>query len=64
MIRLIALSLVLSVAGPQPEAFAQRVIARIKLDRSYDACMAKGGNDDWECELIFERGEALRSRHT
>lgn len=62
MIRLMVLSLVLSVAGPQPEAFAQRVVDRINLDRAYEACMARGGDDDWECELILERGEANNSR--
>lgn len=62
MIRLMVLSLVLSVAGPQPEAFAQRVIDRINLNRAYDACMAKGGDDDWMCELILEGAETNRPR--
>lgn len=54
MIRTLALGFILSLTGPQPEAFAQRFIARWQQDRAYDACMARGGQDDWQCELILE----------
>ncbi len=60
MIRLVTLSLVLSVAGPQPEALADRVLTRFQQDRTYDACMARGGDDDWQCELILERWPVTR----
>ena len=58
MIRLVTLSLVLSVAGPQPEALTDRVLTRFQQDHAYDACMARGGDDDWQCELVLERWPA------
>lgn len=58
MIRACILGLLLSLTGPQPEAFAQRLIARIQNDHAYDVCMARGGDDDWQCELILDRWPA------
>lgn len=55
MVRTFALSLVLSLFGPQPEALAQRMVARLQQDLAYDACMARAGQDDWQCEEILER---------
>ena len=60
MRRALALGLVLSITGPLPEAFAQRLIARWQNDRAYDACMVRRGQDDWQCELILERWPANR----
>ena len=51
----IFLGLLLALVGPQPEAWLQRVEARWRNDRAYDACMAQAGQDDWQCELILER---------
>lgn len=60
MIRVLALSLILTVAGPQPEALVDRMLARMQQDRDYDACVARGGQDDWTCELILETWPANR----
>lgn len=60
MIRSLLLGLVLSLTGPIPEAFAERVIARFQQDQDYDACVARGGDDDWQCEIILEAWPATR----
>ena len=64
MRRALALGLVLSITGPQPEAFAHRLVARWQNDRPYDACMARGGQDDRQCELILERWPANMPQDT
>ena len=60
MVRTFALGFLLSLVGPQPESFADRVITRYNQDRAYDRCMSQGGDDDWQCELVFERWPATR----
>jgi len=56
--RAMGLGLLLSLTGPQPEAFAQRLLARVQNEHAYEVCMAHGGDDDWQCELILERWPA------
>lgn len=61
MVRTFALGLVLSLVGPQPEALAQRMWARLQQDRAYDVCIASAGDDDWMCEEILEGWPANRA---
>lgn len=56
--RTVVLGFLLSLTGPQPEACAQRLFARIQNEHAYEVCMARGGDDDWQCELILERWPA------
>lgn len=37
------------------------MLARLQQDRAYDACMARGDDDDWTCEEIYERWPASRA---
>lgn len=55
MLRTVVLGFVLSLVGPQPEALAQRMVARLQHQLAYDACMARAGEDDWRCEEILEQ---------
>ena len=60
VIRAAMLGFVLSITGPQPEAFTVRLVTGWQNDRAYDACMARSGHDDWQCELILEQWPAGR----